>query len=125
MSKINAAVKENRKKLFINHIVFNYKLIDIIFNTFYCLEFTNSIEYDFWSKFKIENYIDKNTFCCITFTSYIFESYLEASIFLLIRLREPYFRSRTRLFFDTLTCKRKWKENKEYIILFIISKSED
>ncbi|CAD8065085.1 unnamed protein product [Paramecium primaurelia] len=96
MKKINIVVRENRKKLFYNHL---YLFLTLAL--MWSLPFIMKTLSDSSKAHKLINKI------------YFAIMLLHPSILLWIRLREPYFKSRTFLLMATIFCKRRWKENKD------------
>ncbi|CAD8176701.1 unnamed protein product [Paramecium octaurelia] len=96
MNKINIDVKENRKKLFYNHLYLFFTLF-ILWSLPQLIALLSKYE----AAQKILNRI------------YIAIMLLHPTILLQIRLREPYFRSRFLLLLATIFCRRRWKENKD------------
>ncbi|CAD8075582.1 unnamed protein product [Paramecium sonneborni] len=96
MKKINIIVRENRKKLFFNHI-YLFSTLLIMWSLPIIIELLS------------EQGITKKLLIRIYFAIML----IHPTILLWIRLREPYFKSRTILLFATLFCKKKWKENKD------------
>ncbi|CAD8160899.1 unnamed protein product [Paramecium octaurelia] len=96
MKKINIVVKENRKKFFYNHL---YLFLTLSIMWSLPLIMTTLSEQS-----KAHKLINKIYFAIML---------LHPTILLWIRLREPYFKSRTQLLIATIFCKRRWKENKD------------
>ncbi|CAD8074653.1 unnamed protein product [Paramecium primaurelia] len=96
MNKINIDVKENRRKLFYNHLY-------LFFTLFIIWSLPQLIA--FLSEYVLVHQIMNRIYIAIML--------LHPTILLQIRLREPYFKSRTLLLLATIFCKRKWKENKD------------
>ncbi|CAD8087932.1 unnamed protein product [Paramecium sonneborni] len=89
MKKINVIVRKNRKKFFLNHL---------------CLISALLMMWSFPIFMKGNQLLKRLYFAMMLF---------HPTIFLWIRFREPYFRSRALLLFSTIICKKKWKENKD------------